>query len=353
MTIRMYGERLGKIADEQFQMALDRFQLGTFLRAEPVSFGLFRQNIFLSSTQGEYVLRGTPHFWWQFPTEQFFAQLLHERTQVPVPWPYQIDYSEDIFGWSYVFMPRMQGLQLASAEVRSQLSAKDKHNIARALGENLAQMQDLTWPITGRYDAETCTVRPFELARELAWPFPAEDGQIQHETITHSERVVALIRHFLAMARTNNDRTPDTDIAWVETIIAQAKDALSEPFQPCFVMEDYKKENVVVRQMEGKWIVSGLFDLMGAYFGDGEIDLSRATAMYIDEDRSLAREFVQAYIDLKSPRPGFADRFPVYMLLDRLIIWEFAQKNNMNWWDERKTFKEWASRYISLQEILA
>ena len=157
MTIRMYGARLGQISDEQFQMALDRFQLGTFLRAEPVPYGLWGQNIFISSTQGEYVLRGTPHFWWQFPTEQFFAQHLHERTQVPVPWPYQIDYAEDIFGWSYVLMPRMQGLQLASAEVRSQLSAKDKRAIARTLGENLARMQDLTWPIAGRYDAETCT----------------------------------------------------------------------------------------------------------------------------------------------------------------------------------------------------
>ncbi len=299
------------------------------------------------------MLRGTPHFWWQFPTEQFFAQLLHERTRVPVPWPYQIDYSEDIFGWSYVLMPRMQGLQLASAEVRNQLSAKDKRNIARTLGENLARMQDLTWPIAGRYDAETRTVQPFELAHELAWPFPVNDEQIQSETITHSERVLALIRHFLAKARTYNNRTTDEDIAWVEAIIAKAKDALSEPFQPCFVMEDYKQENVVVRQVEGKWIVSGLFDLMGAYFGDGEIDLSRTTAMYIDEDRSLAHEFVQAYSDLKPPRPGFVERFPVYMLLDRLILWEFAQKNNMKWWDESGTFRDWASRYIALQEILA
>ncbi len=191
MTIRTYGERLGQISDEQFQKALERFSLGTFLQAEPVSFGLWGQNIFLSSTEGEYVLRGSPHLWWQFPTEQFFAPLLHERTQVPVPWPYQLDYAEDIFGWSYALMPRMQGLQLASTEVQSQFSAKDKRGIARALGENLARMQDLTWPFAGRYDAETHTVQPFELAHELAWPFPVDDRQIQPKTITHSERVIA------------------------------------------------------------------------------------------------------------------------------------------------------------------
>ena len=78
-------------------------------------------------------------------------------------------------------------------------------------------------------------VQPFELAHELAWPFPVEGRQIQHETITHSERVLARIRHSLAQARMYNDRTTDDDIAWVETIIAQAKGTLSEPFQPCFV----------------------------------------------------------------------------------------------------------------------
>jgi hypothetical protein len=81
MAIRIYGERLGSISDQQFQRALDRFDLGTFLHAEPVSSGLWGQNVFLSGTEGDYVLRGSPHFWWQFPTEQFFARLLHERTK--------------------------------------------------------------------------------------------------------------------------------------------------------------------------------------------------------------------------------------------------------------------------------
>lgn len=147
-----YSKHLGLLSHDQFQAALNRLGLGNFLHAEPIPFGLFGQNVFLTSTDGEFVLRGRPHFPWQFPTEQFFARRLHERTKVPVPWPYLVDPLEDIFGWSYVIMPRMPGLQLANPEVKGKLGEKDRRGIAHAMGENLALMQKLTWPFAGRYD---------------------------------------------------------------------------------------------------------------------------------------------------------------------------------------------------------
>ncbi len=169
MAEKMYSQRLGILSDAQFQAALDHFQLGHFISAEPIPFGSFGQNVFVSSTTGEYVFRGRPHFWWQFPTEQFFTRQLHERTSVPVPWPYLIDSTSDIFGWSFVLMPRMAGLQLADPEIKKQLGTADKRGIAQALGENLTRMQDATWPLAGRYNAATDTVEPFKVAYELAW----------------------------------------------------------------------------------------------------------------------------------------------------------------------------------------
>jgi hygromycin-B 7''-O-kinase len=211
MTGKIYSQRLGMITDEQFQAALDCFQLGRFLRAEPISFGLFGQNVFITSDKGEYVLRGQPHFSWQFAAEQFFAQLLHERTQVPVPWPYRIQPSTEIFGWSFVLMPRMPGLQLADPQVTAQLGLADRCGIARALGENLAHMHDGKWPICGRYNAATQSVEPFDLAQELAWPFPVEsDAQlasIPPAPVTYSERVKAGIRHLLASSQVCNATT--------------------------------------------------------------------------------------------------------------------------------------------------
>src|SRR3712207_1733014 len=108
-TEHIYSQRLGAITPHQFQLALTRFGLGTFVDATPVSQGLFGQNVFVRSSQGEYVLRGAPHYPWQFPKERFGATLLHERTQVPVAYPYLLDTATDIFGWPYLLMPRLHG----------------------------------------------------------------------------------------------------------------------------------------------------------------------------------------------------------------------------------------------------
>src|SRR5215216_5853473 len=116
-TGQVYSQRLGVLTPHQFQAALARFELGDFVEATPVSGGLFGQNVFVTSTQGHYVLRGMPHYPWQFPKERFGAALLHERTQVPVAYPYLLDASTDIFGWSYLLMPRLQGIRPADNQL--------------------------------------------------------------------------------------------------------------------------------------------------------------------------------------------------------------------------------------------
>lgn len=352
MPKKMYSQHLGMISDEQFQAALDRFHLGRFIRAEAIPFGVFGQNVFVSSTTGEYVFRGRPHFDWQFPTEQFFARQLHEHTRVPVPWPYLVDPNADIFGWSFVLMPRMPGLQLADPEVKKQLGFADKLLIAQALGENLAQMHKMTWPLAGRYNAATDAVEPFELAKELAWPFPRESdtrlAKMPLTIITYSERVKRCLRHHLTRAQECNAiATTPEDMLWVEEYITEAQDALNETFEPCLLMEDYKEGNLVVTQHSTRWQVSGVFDLMEAHFGDGEADLSRQIAGYLDEDPQLAGAFFAAYRAHTLLRPNFIKRFPVYMLLDRAILWAFFQSRGWRWWPEEWTFRDWASRYIS------
>lgn len=330
---RKYSNRLGTLSRDQFQAALGRFDLGELVQAEPVPFGNFGQNVFLTSTKGEYVLRGVPHYSWQFPKEHFFTQLLHERTSVPVPWPYLLDASDDIFGWSYVIMPRMPGVQLIDPDVRGTLGAKDKCGIAGAMGMTLARMHTLIWPYAGEYDLETNTIQPLG--------------------VDYGEWVISRIHHYLQLAIPPSDRTTDADVKWVEMVISQGRKALDVPFQPCFVMQDYKEGNAVAECRDGIWHVSGVFDYMEPYFGDGEQDLSRSVAWYADEDLELARAFVQAYVHEtckrhKALRPGFTERFPIYMLLDRLIIWQFAQRHGV-WWDDRLTLREWASQYTSLE----
>lgn len=54
----------------------------------------------------------------------------------------------------------------------------------------------------------------------------------------------------------------------------------------------------------------------------------------------------------KPLRPGFAERFPIYMLLDRSIIWAYFQSINQRWWPESWTFRDWAGQYLSVEQLL-
>ena len=322
MGARRYSERLGVLDDRQFQAALVRLSLGDFVRADPVSGGLFGQNVFLTSTTGAWVLRGVPHYDWQFPAERLSCELLHTRTRTPVPWPYLVDQRDDIFGWSYAIMPRMPGLQLSDPGVAGGLTRKDRLGMAQAMAENLALMQELTWPFVGGFDLASGTIAPCP----VSWV----------------EWVVTDVHRWLDLARKHSDRTTDADIHWVDELLHTARPALAEPFQPRFVMHDYKELNATFERAGDGWRVSGIFDLMEAFFGDGEIDLSRQTVQYMHEDPELAQAFVRRYLELRPVRPGFGERFLVYLLWDRLVIWEYFQHpERATPWKSGLTLRAW------------
>jgi aminoglycoside phosphotransferase (APT) family kinase protein len=171
MTI--YSQRLGDISGAQFEAAAERFALGRFVKAEPITSGLFGQNVFLTTTAGEFVLRGAPHWvkgdgdttWrredrWQFTKEKLFARLLHARTDVPVPWPMHHDETSDIFGWPYLVMPRMPGLCTDERGILA-LAAEDRYGVAVAVGKMLAQMQTLTSPFAGDVSPASIALEPY------------------------------------------------------------------------------------------------------------------------------------------------------------------------------------------------
>lgn len=318
---------MGTITPAQLQAALDRFDLGRLLGAEPARTGNFGQNVFLSTTSGEYVLRGSPHYDWQFPKERFFAALLHEHTTVPVPWPYHLDESTDNFGWSYVLMRRLPGIQLPDRQVYSALTLEDKIGIAAAMGRTLAQLQELTWPHAGEYSLERDAIEPLG--------------------VPYRDWVVARIRANLAEALRLSDRSTAADEAWVESILAAADGASDEPFTPCVVHGDFSMHNTVATPAPAGWAITGLFDLMTAYMGDGEADLSRLTAVYLEEDPPCAEVFAREYLRLRPPRPGFAERFALYMLDERLIVWTFALRQSLIWWDQSLSLREWLSRFTA------
>ena len=62
MTTVIYSQRLGGISNEQLDAAARRLNVGRFVSAAPTRSGLFGQNLFLTTTEGEFVLRGAPHW---------------------------------------------------------------------------------------------------------------------------------------------------------------------------------------------------------------------------------------------------------------------------------------------------
>lgn len=323
-----YSKRLGEISDEQLQKALDKFDLGKFIKAEPIAFGNFGQNLFLTSSKGEFVLRGKPHYPWQFKSEQFTADLFHQKTKVPVPWPYLVEEDVSIFGWSYCIMARLKGLQLKDKTVYEKLTTNDKTEVAIALGNNLAEMQKLTWEYSGKYDLERNTIKPFDKKWEQ-WVIDFTN-----------DLVLKSIKH--------GGKTPKEDVEWINQIINDGKEALQIPFVPTFVMHDYQIGNIVVDKVNGKWQVTGLFDLMENYFGDGESDLSRVFVAYSEENEELAYMFLNSYLSKTKVRPDFEKRWSIYMIMDRLVIWEWAQRNGKCWWNPEFTFRQWVEKWTKL-----
>ncbi|MBS0471554.1 MAG: aminoglycoside phosphotransferase family protein [Proteobacteria bacterium] len=328
MSERVYSERLGAISDAQFEAVCERWSLGQFVRAEPVTSGLFGQNVFVATADREFVLRGAPHWvkdldeseWrredrWQFTSERWFAQQLHEHTNAPVPWPIHHDRSDDIFGWPYLVMPRMPGLCTDERGLVQALAPDDRRVAAIALGETLAEMQRLTSPFAGAFGTRTIELEPYP------------EGAVGRT-----------VREIREMVRGCADKLDAGEIAWIEDIIAGA----AHDVPVTFVHNDYKLGNLTLLKDGSRWRVAGLFDLHQARFADGAADISRMACSFLDTEPELARLFRDAY-----GKPLDAGRMALYAIYDRLAIWSYFSRPGVDAeWLRGKTFRGWMQRYM-------
>lgn len=307
-----YAHRLGHLAPEQLQAALDRFELGRLISTSPVTTGNFGQNLRVVSTTGTYILRGNPFFDWQFAKERLIAGIIHERTVVPGPWPFLHEPSPELFGWEYAIMPLLPGLNLGDATVYGRLSKTDRLNIATALGTTASALQH------ARFDGP----RAFDLAANALVSLPGKA----------IDRIEQRIRDNLGKARTETGYTTDADVAWVEDTLAAGRRHIRDDGPWCLLHGDLTTNNIVATTDANKWQISGIFDLMTASVGDGESDLCRQFAVYVDQEPASASAFMAGYFDYAPMRPGFRERFPIYLLDERLTLWEWLQRTSPDWW---------------------
>jgi aminoglycoside phosphotransferase (APT) family kinase protein len=337
---REYSKRLGVLTPEQFQAALDRFDLGALVDAQPVSGGLFGQNVFLTSTSGEWVLRGAPHYDGQLQKERFFSRLIHEETKAEAPWPFFIERSDEIFGWHYALMPRLPGENPGDGDVQAALTKDGRIELAHALGGYLARIESKTWDHCATYDHATEQLAP--LAMPYAVWITQQVRDWLHRCRSRSWFLDAPVDPATSKA------TTDADIAWIEEIIRQAQHALAVPFAPVIVHTDYKENNTAAERTDDGWRFTGVFDLGECYIGDGEYDLARSACSYHAFGSPVLRAFVDAYHEGRPPRDGFTERMRLYILLDRLIIWEYGQRNHI-WFPEGLTLRRWAEPFVDMK----
>lgn len=328
-----FSTRLGRISAHQFQAALDRFELGRFVRARPIPFGLFGQNVFVTSTAGEFVLRGAAHYDWQFPKEQFVAGLLHARTAVPAPWPYLVTGDESVFGWpwGYAVMPRMPGLQLADQAVTQAMGSSDRTEIAGVLGRTLSEVHAVTWHHAGAYDLAARTVEPFA------------DGEFP-------EWLVRELRDLMETSIGHGTGASDRDRTWLGEMVDRSAEAVRVPCTPTLVLHDFREGNLTVERRAGRWRVSGVFDLMEAVFGDPELDLVRQLSVYLEAQRdACARAFLAGYRTQRPLRAGAGRRLALFTAYDRMVVWEFFHRPEQvhRWPYPEQTPREWIDRYLA------
>ncbi|UNK19048.1 aminoglycoside phosphotransferase family protein [Paenibacillus sp. N3/727] len=326
MSTQIYfsSNKLGEVNGEQLQSVLDRFDLGRLISFCRTDQGAMGQTLLVSSSAGEFVLKGNPLFPGQFLEERYFIQYLDQHTDLPVPSPYLVDEGDDIFGWSYSLMPRLPGSHLFSPELEAELNPQDESDIAVLFADTLLQLHRWKVEQPGEFDPATGNVRPFHDSY-TTWLF---------DTITY----------WLDDAKRYSKITAE-DTVWVEELLKESKEAFDDLKYPCFVMGDFKPGNLLLQQSTNSWKVSGLFDFTTSYFGDGIADLPKMTALYLENGKEgTARKFLQAYkAGLQScDQDVFEKRFKVHMLYQRILFWGCAQATNTVTWDTHLSFSAWA-----------
>ena len=333
MTTEIFfsSPKLGEISDEQLQRALYRFNLGELISFTPTSKGVGQQTLFLQSSTGNYVLKGNPLYPGQFIEEKYYIDHLRNTTTLPVPRLYIVDEAEDILGWSYAIMSRLSGVHLSDPAAYVDLSDTEREQVASLLADTLAQMQRWKADRFGEY-------KPLE-------------GRIAEFPEGYTSWLYNRIRYWLSDAR-NYSMVTDQDIEWMENVLRDAEQAFNELSIPTFVMGDYKLDNLLFQRQGDAWGLSGIFDFTTGYFGDGLADVCRIMNMYLDcGEGERATQFIREYYLHTTSKFGFAERYRVHMLHQRILDWGCAYAINEVSWDRELSFSAWASQFIELPEM--
>ncbi len=303
---RRYSERLGVIDSDQLHEACRRFELGAVERAEPATEGLWGQTILLTTTTGEFALRGNPTVEHQFRKERAVAAMIHDRASLAVSWPYLVDEDTDLFGWSYAVMPVLGGS--SGATLWESADDEGRLALAGAHGDALARLHEATFAAPGPYD-------------------PGQDRFVPCDDYrTWTMERIGLLRSLCRSA----EALSREDERFIDGLLEACADALDDPFVPVLVHHDFSLANTTYVHTGAGYDPVGVFDLGEAHVGDGDEDLIRFLFRRRGEQR---RTFVRAYRRTDPAPAGAADRLALYALADLLFLWNVSTRTT-NWFGD-------------------
>jgi aminoglycoside phosphotransferase (APT) family kinase protein len=159
------------------------------------------------------------------------------------------------------------------------------------------------------------------------------------------EYVRSNIERLLAESVAVSAATPPEDVDWVRTFADERLPSFEADFAPTAIHLDYSENNAVLERVDGRWEVAGVVDWMTAEVGHAEADLCRSIAHYHYRGLGEPRAFMEAYRTVHAAQPGFEERFPVFMLQERLLIWAYGQRHKV-WFPEGLTLRHWMTQFL-------
>lgn len=324
------SDKLGHIEEKQIELMLERHQLGKLISFERTDKGAMGQTMFIRTEEGAYVFKGNPLYKGQLVEEKYFIDTIHERTEIPVPTPYIIDYDKEIFGWSYALMPLLEGEHLNDSHIKEWLTTKEKVQIAEKIATTLAVFHQWDVPEFGELNPESLEIIPFK-SSYTTWLF---------------NRIV----FWLKDAKKYSVITEE-DVDWVKSLLNEAEETFNHITAPTFVMGDFKADNFLVSKKKIGWEISGVFDFTNAYFADPLLDLIKMTILYIDQDEiEIAKHLMTTYFGKTQVTGDVKTRLMVHMLHQRVLDWGSAKATNRVTWDNEMPFSEWVKGYMDIVE---
>lgn len=239
----------------------------------------------------------------QFQSDMLVLKHLHGKLSTNIP---QIEYEDEIAGWPYLVMNRLEGTLLEG--LWENIDLNNKIVLIHELGSLIREIHSL--PVNG-LERIDCDWQQFI------------NNQI--------ERCVS---HHQAM------HLPESLLGAIPEYLASITNTLQEISQPVLLTGEYTPMNILVKQISGIWHIVGLIDFGDSMLGKAEYDLLGPAAFLIQGNKQLLKQFLTSYgYSADKLTSNFSHLMTALMLLHRYSNLEVQIRIN-DWKNKIKTLKE-------------